>query len=138
MIQSITYIERIVHDYDEAIEWYTHVLGMEVRNDTPTIQGHRWVTVAPPGAETDLVLHVPMPKQEQSVGTAPIVTLDTDDCRGDAKVLKEHDVEFMGEPNDVPWGVEAVFVDPWGNPYQLVERARPKRTHAHMERTTTR
>ena len=48
-----------VADQDAAIEFYTGVLGFEVRRDEEGLPGSRMVEVAPPGSEVSLVLLPP-------------------------------------------------------------------------------
>ena len=42
-----------VHDQDEALDFYTKKLGMEVRSDAsfPEMGDFRWLTVGPPGQD---------------------------------------------------------------------------------------
>ena len=47
MPQSIAAVALVVPDYDEAIAWYTGVLGFELVEDRPLGGGKRWVRVAP-------------------------------------------------------------------------------------------
>ena len=46
MPQSIAAVALVVPDYDEAIAWYTGVLGFELVEDRPLGGGKRWVRVA--------------------------------------------------------------------------------------------
>jgi catechol 2,3-dioxygenase-like lactoylglutathione lyase family enzyme len=51
VLQSVAHIALIVRDYDEAIAWFTGVLGFTLVDDTyQPEQDKRWVLVAPPGA----------------------------------------------------------------------------------------
>jgi catechol 2,3-dioxygenase-like lactoylglutathione lyase family enzyme len=50
MNQRIGYVSLLVRDYDEAIAYYTGVLGFWLVEDTPLAPGKRWVLVAPPSA----------------------------------------------------------------------------------------
>jgi catechol 2,3-dioxygenase-like lactoylglutathione lyase family enzyme len=48
--QSLPHITLIVRDYDEAIAWFTGVLGFTlIENTYQPQQDKRWVLVAPPG-----------------------------------------------------------------------------------------
>jgi catechol 2,3-dioxygenase-like lactoylglutathione lyase family enzyme len=50
--QSLAHIALVVRDYDEAIAWFTGVLGFTLVEDTcQPEQDKRWVLVAPPGAD---------------------------------------------------------------------------------------
>ncbi|HVK19453.1 MAG TPA: VOC family protein [Fimbriiglobus sp.] len=50
MSQSISAVALVVHDYDEAIRFFTLGLGFGVVEDTPLAPGRRWVTVRPAAA----------------------------------------------------------------------------------------
>ena len=59
MKQQIGYIALLVHDYDDALHYFTQVLGFHLVSDTPLDQdktGKRWVLVAPPGSNETRVL----------------------------------------------------------------------------------
>ena len=85
-----------VHDQDEALDFYTKKLGMEVRDDVtvPELGNFRWLTVGPPRQpEVALTLMtVPGPPvfdeetREQikalvAKGAAGGLFFSTDDCR---------------------------------------------------------
>lgn len=50
MNQRIGGVTLVVRDYDEAINWYTTVLGFTLLEDTRLGADKRWVRVAPPGS----------------------------------------------------------------------------------------
>ena len=57
MPQFINAISLVVNDYDEAIAYYTDILGFDLIEDTKRSEEKRWVLVAPPGSkETRLLL----------------------------------------------------------------------------------
>ncbi|PSL06840.1 catechol 2,3-dioxygenase-like lactoylglutathione lyase family enzyme [Haloactinopolyspora alba] len=104
-----------VSDQDKAKTFYVDTLGFDVLADNdmgPT----RWLEVAPPGAETSLVLgsHATMPP-----GSQKGVVLTTSDVDGDCARLRAAGVELEG-PDDMPWGRQATFHDPDGNGFVLV------------------
>ncbi|PSG96044.1 hypothetical protein BRD56_12765 [Thermoplasmatales archaeon SW_10_69_26] len=45
----------------------------------------------------------------------------TDDCRETAGELRNESVEIVSEPEEVPWGVWALFADLYGNVHNIVE-----------------
>lgn len=76
MSQSLTHIAFIVRDYDEAIAWFTGVLGFTlVADEYQPEQDKRWVLVAPPGASenaaTILLARAAPPEQECFIGKMP-------------------------------------------------------------------
>jgi len=46
----------------------------------------------------------------------------TDDCRGDYETFRARGVEFVQEPQERPYGIEAIFRDDSGNWYSLTQR----------------
>ena len=49
MALEIGSVAVVVPDYDEAISYYTSVLGFDLSEDTDLGGGKRWVLVRPPG-----------------------------------------------------------------------------------------
>ena len=125
-----------VHDQDEALAFYTEKLGMEVRQDVTLAElgDFRWLTVAPPGQEDFAIVLMAIPgppvfdaetaqqvEQLMAKGAAGTVFLTTDDCRASYEELKSRGVEFVDEPQERPYGVDAGFRDPSGNHLRLTE-----------------
>jgi uncharacterized glyoxalase superfamily protein PhnB len=57
------------------------------------------------------------------VGKNATWVLSTRDCQGSYESLKGKGIEFVQSPQPRPWGIEAVFVDPYGNKYALVQES---------------
>lgn len=125
-----------VHDQDEALEFYTQKLGMEVRMDVtlPEMGDFRWLTVAPAGQPDVSIVLMPIPGppvmdeetygQVQTLmakGFAGTVFLTTDDCRASYEELKARGVEFVEPPEDRPYGIDSGFRDPSGNHLRLTQ-----------------
>jgi uncharacterized glyoxalase superfamily protein PhnB len=125
-----------VHDQDEALEFYTRKLGFEVRVDVtvPELGNFRWLTVAPPGQEDFSVALMAIPgppmfepetiQQIEALmakGVASTIFLTTDDCRATYEELKSRGVEFVEEPEERPYGIDAGIRDPSGNHIRLTQ-----------------
>ena len=130
MITQLSRVSVIVRDQDEALKWYTEKLGLEKREDEEFAPGARWLTVAPPSQKDfEIVLFIPGPMHstedakvlEGRVGQGTAWVFNTNDCRQETAALKSRGVKFTQEPEEVPWGVEAIFEDLYGNPYVLLE-----------------
>jgi catechol 2,3-dioxygenase-like lactoylglutathione lyase family enzyme len=127
MTQHIGYVAVVVRDYDESIAWYTDVLGFELVEDAPQEHGKRWVLVAPPGrAGTCLLLaRAATPQQAARVGDQTggrvFLFLHTDDFWRDYHAMRARGVRFAEEPREEPYGTVAVFVDLYGNRWDLLE-----------------
>ena len=125
-----------VHDQDEALDFYTKKLGMEVRTDVtlPELGNFRWLTVGPP-RQPDIsivLMAIPGPpvmdpdtaeqvKALMAKGFAGTVFFTTDDVQGDYEELKSRGVEFTEEPEERPYGIDAGFRDPSGNSFRLTQ-----------------
>ena len=132
MITNVSLVTVYVSDHDEAKRFYTEVLGFEERADVRMGDGFRWVTVGHPSQpELQLTLMLPGPPLDDDMagavrralakGSMGGVGLRTDDCRKDYDTLSAKGVEFVQEPSDRPYGIEAVMRDNSGNWLVLVE-----------------
>jgi catechol 2,3-dioxygenase-like lactoylglutathione lyase family enzyme len=134
MITRLTHATIWVLDQDEALAFYVDKLGFEVRTDQ-TMDTFRWLTVGPPSQpDVELILLVPGPPmmpleigeqikalvQRGSLGSG---VFGTDDCRGTYAELSGNGVEFLQEPAERFYGVEATFRDNSGNWFSLTERS---------------
>ncbi len=128
MPQTLHSLAIVVRDYDEAIAWYTQILGFELIEDTPLTPEKRWVQVAPAGSTgAGLVLaRAATPEQESRIGNQTggrvFLFLHTTDFWADYHRLKAHGVEFREEPREAAYGHVVVFRDLYGNLWDLIER----------------
>lgn len=117
----------VVPDYAGAIDFYVGTLGFVLREDSPLGGGKRWVVVAPPGSrETALLLaRAAGPAQAARVGdqTGGRVGffLYTNDFAGEHARLRAAGVEFEEAPRHESYGTVAVFRDPYGNRWDLLQ-----------------
>ncbi|MFJ7183454.1 VOC family protein [Lysinibacillus xylanilyticus] len=128
MIQSIVHIALVVHDYDEAIEFYTKKLHFTLIEDTyQPEQDKRWVVVSPPGSSGTTILLARASKPEQTsfignqAGGRVFLFLGTDDFWRDYNEMIEKGIEFVREPQEQPYGIVAVFKDLYGNLWDLIQ-----------------
>ncbi|HWT13667.1 MAG TPA: VOC family protein [Allosphingosinicella sp.] len=130
MPQSLAHIALIVRDYDEAIAWFTGVLGFTlVADQYQPQQDKRWVLIAPPGASVNaatlLLARASTPEQEASIGNQAagrvFLFLKTDDFDRDYEAYLARGVRFVREPKEAPYGKVAVFEDLYGNLWDLVQ-----------------
>ena len=125
-----------VNDQDEALDFYTKKVGMEVRQDVtvPELGDFRWLTVGPAGQPDIAIVLMAIPgppvmdaetagqvRELMSKGFAGTVFLTTDDVRADYEELKSRGVEFTEEPEERPYGIDAAFRDPSGNSIRLTQ-----------------
>jgi catechol 2,3-dioxygenase-like lactoylglutathione lyase family enzyme len=131
MRQSLGLVSLLVHDYDEAIAFYVGTLGFTLVEDTPVpAQGKRWVVVRPAGDDGCglLLARASGPAQRQRIGDQAagrvFLFLHTDDLDRDHARYRALGVEFVREPQAMPYGRVAVFRDLCGNLWDLIEPAR--------------
>ena len=125
-----------VHDQDQALEFYTKKLGMEVRQDVtmPQMGNFRWLTVGPVSQPDISIVLMPIPgppvmdadtaEQVETLmakGFAGTVFLTTDDVQAEYEQLKSRGVEFTEEPEERPYGLDSGFRDPSGNSFRLTQ-----------------
>ena len=127
--QSIAALSLVVPDYDEAIAYYRDVLGFELIEDTDLGDGKRWVLVAPPGAGPQgcrLLLARAADDAQRAVigkqtGGRVFLFLHTDDFERDHAAFTARGVKFLEPPRHEPYGTVAVFADPFGNRWDLLQ-----------------
>jgi catechol 2,3-dioxygenase-like lactoylglutathione lyase family enzyme len=127
MSQAITSVTLVVRDYDEAIAFFTGSLGFAVVEDTPTANGKRFVRVVPSGGNgiSLLLARASNPEQLDRVGdqTGGRVAffLHTDDFWRDYRAMRSRGVRFTEEPREEDYGSVVVFLDLYGNKWDLVQ-----------------
>jgi catechol 2,3-dioxygenase-like lactoylglutathione lyase family enzyme len=112
-----------VDDQDQAEQFYTQVLGFQVKTSAPYGPGERWLSVVSPDDPdgVELVLHLAdeparVFRQASRAAGRPVFSLRTDDCRRDAERLKAKGVVFVKDPARMDYGgMDAVFDDTCGN-----------------------
>ncbi len=132
MITNISLTTVYCLDQDKARDFYVDVLGFEPRADVNMGDDYRWVTVVHPSQpELQVTLMTPGPpldpdaaqfvRRQLEKGQMGGLGLRADDCRKTYEELSAKGVEFLQEPADRPYGVEAVMRDNQGNWIVLVE-----------------
>ncbi|MFE9256612.1 VOC family protein [Streptomyces sp. NPDC006879] len=131
MPAHLALISLLVHDYDEAVEYYTRALGFELVEDTPREDGSRWVVIRPRGAGAAALLlaRAKDARQRERVGDQcggrVGFFLHTDDFAADHARMAKAGVRFLEEPRHEPYGSVAVFEDLYGNRWDLIQPAWP-------------
>jgi catechol 2,3-dioxygenase-like lactoylglutathione lyase family enzyme len=127
MDRKIGHVTILVNDYDEAIDYYTNTLGFALLTDNTFGEGMRWVTVAPSKNHETAIVFVEADTEEKKerVGTQAaghvFLVIETADFIRDYSSMKEKGVTFLSEPKEMPWGLEVVFEDLYGNRFDLLQ-----------------
>lgn len=135
MLKSINISNIYVFDQDEALEFYSGILGLEVSADLD-FGPMRWLTVRVPGdASREILLEKLGPPSTDPASAGQLRELiakgasgyaagfTTDDCRKTYERLKEKGVEFTQEPVEHPYGIDIGLRDPFGNHIRIVQLA---------------
>lgn len=130
MSRSLFLVTLVVDDYDRAKDFYCGALAFDCLQDQPLPEeGKRWVVVAPKGGEgaSLLLAQAADEKQKAAIGnqTGGRVGffLKTDDFARDHAAMVERGVRFLEEPRREVYGTVAVFADPYGNSWDLIEHS---------------
>ena len=126
MNRRIALTTLVVADYDEAIAWYTGMLGFALIDDID--QGDkRWVVVGPGDGSAAALLLARASNDEQrarignQTGGRVGFFLNTDDFWRDHAAMTARGVEFLETPREEVYATVAVFRDLYGNTWDLLE-----------------
>src|SRR5918993_5139178 len=108
-----------VDDQDQAEQFYTQILGLQIKTSAPYGPTERWLSVVAPEEPNgvELVLHLadePARAFQAASRQAgrPVLSLRTNDCAAEAERLKAKGVVFVKEPYRRDYGaIDAVFAD---------------------------
>ena len=126
---NLSAVSVVVPDYDEALAFYVGTLGFTLCEDTMLSPTKRWVTVAPPDSGASgcrlLLARAANEAQRAAIGRQAggrvFLFLNTGDFARDHARMVRKGVRFIEKPRDEPYGRVAVFEDPFGNPWDLIE-----------------
>lgn len=117
----------VVRDYDEAICFFLDKLGFTLVADTPLEHGKRWVVVSPSPSDVSGLLLARANDTQQArcignqTGGRVAFFLTTTDFHLSYQLLLERGVRFCELPRHESYGRVAVFLDLYGNRWDLIE-----------------
>lgn len=128
-MSSLGLVTLLVRDYDEAVTFFVASLGFVVAEDTPLADdGRRWVVVRPAGTGRGAALL--LARADGAAQTARVgdqlggrvgFFLETSDFAGDHARMLAAGVRFLEEPRDEAYAIVAVFLDLYGNRWDLLQ-----------------
>ncbi len=127
MKRKIIHIALVVHDYDEAIQFYTEKLDFVLVEDTVLSPEKRWVLVKPDKDSECSILLAKASNEAQKLsignqtGGRVFLFLETDNLQRDYDKMLEKDINFIRKPSQESYGTVAVFEDLYGNLWDLIE-----------------
>lgn len=120
----LSLIALLVPEYDEGIAFFTGI-GFRLIEDSPQGPDKRWVVVRPPGGGSDLLLARAVDRQVEAIGRQAGgrvgFFLTSDDFASDAAKVRAAGGVFEEQPRHESYGTVAVFRDPFGNRWDLIE-----------------
>ena len=130
MITKLAVVTIHVRNQDEALEFYTEKLGFHKRVEVFVAPGRRWLTVSPAKhGDIQIFLKDPTGWYEdeakarfETTGQVSNWVFHTDNCKKTYETLAARGVKFVSEPKNEIYGIEAVFEDPYGNTFSLLEQ----------------
>ena len=128
--RHLALVTLVVDDYDRAKAFYCDLLGFDCVSDEPLPDGKRWVVVTPRESLGFglLLAQADGPQQDAAIGnqTGGRVSffLHTDDFAGDFALMTARGIQFLEVPRHEAYGSVAVFVDIYGNKWDLLQPAR--------------
>jgi catechol 2,3-dioxygenase-like lactoylglutathione lyase family enzyme len=126
-VQYLHAVILVIPDYDDAIAFYVGVLGFTLDQDIPLEGAKRWVRITPPGADSGslILARAANAKQSRVIGTQTGgrvgFFLVTDDFARDHSAMRAKGVLFEEQPRLEPYGTVAVWRDPFGNRWDLIQ-----------------
>jgi predicted enzyme related to lactoylglutathione lyase len=120
MFKRIKFASVPVRNPDQALEFWTQVVGLQVATDQPMGDGRRWIELKMPGAQTGLALFTPL-DPKVPIGTFQNLAFTVDDLERTYGELKARGVEFVQPPTKAGWGFSAIFKDVDGNSFLIGE-----------------
>jgi catechol 2,3-dioxygenase-like lactoylglutathione lyase family enzyme len=134
MIRKMSHATIFVTNQEEALSFYRDKLGFQVHTDAMVGADFRWLTLnTADQPDFEIILMEPKPGMLMDEATATQLraimakgvlgagVFNTDDCRGTYQELKDKGVQFVSEPAERPYGIEAVFKDNSGNWFSLTQ-----------------
>ena len=124
-MQRLSLTALLVADYDDAIDFYVRKVGFDLVEDTDMGGGKRWVVVSGPDGGRLLLAKAVDDAQRAAIGKQAGgrvgFFMETDDFAVDHAAFVAKGVVFREAPRHEPYGTVAVFEDPFGNLWDLIE-----------------
>jgi len=110
---KLSSIAIVVSDAKKSAKWYKEKLGLQIRDQ----EGH-WITVSP--KDSTVVFHLCEGFYPLEPGNSGISFVSKDVAK-DQKALEAKGVKFTTPTTKEDWGIYAMFADPDGNEFWLVQ-----------------
>jgi len=125
---KLTQLSLVVTDYDQAIAYYTQILGFYLVEDVQLTPEKRWVVVSPSENEGAKILLAKAGNALQAehignqTGGRVFLFLETDNFDQTYANYCQQGVEFIETPRTETYAKVVVFKDLYGNKWDLIGR----------------
>ena len=122
---SITHAIYLVPETDQAIDFLSEIFGFSVQVDDISITGDRFLTVGEPaGLQLQIVEHPNQAKIARLKRENEVVDFifQTDDIHNMVKRIEDYGLKIVRAPIEADYGWTAIFEDPFGNLWDLIQR----------------
>ena len=130
MIIGVTGVH--VEDQEKAKQFYTNVLGFQLKHDIPlgNPEGDRWLTVVSPERPDGVELLLEPNRNPISATFQqglmeqgfPAIIFQVDDAQAEYERLSALGVAFTMQPTDIGPAIMAIFNDTCGNLIQILQQ----------------
>jgi catechol 2,3-dioxygenase-like lactoylglutathione lyase family enzyme len=119
-----------IADFDQALKFYTEVMGFQLKRDIPLGDGARWITVVSPEEPdgTELLLepnsgYPAMKALKESLvkDGIPYTAFQVNNIQEEYERMKNLGVQFTMEPTNMGMTTAAVLDDTCGNLIQIYQ-----------------
>jgi catechol 2,3-dioxygenase-like lactoylglutathione lyase family enzyme len=127
VLEKVFYTSVLVSDQDQALDFYTNVLGLEKRVENLTPDGPRFLTVGVKGTTSSWFSgpgHRGRPSRRWDARQRRS-RIETDDCRKTVEELKSRGVEFVSDVLEFPWATSRSSRIPTATGYRYERAASP-------------
>ena len=126
-MNSLGMIAMVIDEYDVAIKHYVEDLGFTLLEDTTLTAEKRWVVVAPSDQGARILLAKAANETQKaaignSTGGRVGFFLYTTNFSETYELYKSRGIRFIEEPRQEAYGQVVVFIDKYGNKWDLIEQ----------------
>ncbi|TRZ71788.1 MAG: VOC family protein [Streptomycetaceae bacterium] len=126
-MNTLGMIAIVVDEYDLAISHYVNDLGFELIEDNQITPEKRWVVVSPGSDGAKILLaKASNDKQKSAIGNSTGgrvgFFLYTTNFAETFQTYSSRGIEFIESPRQEPYGQVVVFLDKYGNKWDLIEK----------------
>ena len=120
-------ITIVIDEYDAAIKHYVEDLGFTLIEDSTLTPDKRWVVVAPSDQGARILLAKAANETQKaaignSTGGRVGFFMYTTEFSQTYELYKSRGIRFMEEPRQEAYGRVVVFMDKYGNKWDLIEQ----------------